>query len=145
MGCLVGQAGCLDGGGIILNGKVAILQLPGSNCEYESLQAVERAGGVGEIVRWNEPEEHLFAFSAYVIPGGFSYQDRIRAGAVSARLPVLTLTAYSSLPTDGFDGCPTRTSSPSGNTPPSTSTLVPTPGTGKIFFATTLYQMLHTW
>ncbi len=68
---------------------VAVLRFPGSNCERESLLAIERVGLEGRIVRWNEPAERLLAFDAYVLPGGFSYQDRIRAGAVAARLPLL--------------------------------------------------------
>lgn len=69
--------------------QVAVLRFPGSNCERESLLAVERVGLQGRIVRWNEPPETLQTFAAYLLPGGFSYQDRIRAGAVAARLPLL--------------------------------------------------------
>ncbi len=72
-----------------MKGRVAVLQLPGSNCEYETARAIETAGGEARIVRWNEPPSLLADFGGYVIPGGFSYQDRIRAGAVSARLPIL--------------------------------------------------------
>ncbi len=68
---------------------VAVLQLPGSNCEWETARAIDSAGGEAHVVRWNEPASSLAGFEAYVIPGGFSYQDRIRAGAVAARLPVL--------------------------------------------------------
>jgi phosphoribosylformylglycinamidine synthase I len=69
--------------------RVAVLRFPGSNCEAESLRAILRVGIDGRIVRWNEPEEELERFQGYLLPGGFSYQDRIRAGAVAARLPVL--------------------------------------------------------
>jgi phosphoribosylformylglycinamidine synthase len=72
---------------------VAVIQLPGSNCERETARAIEMAGGSARIVRWNEPPARLADFGAYVIPGGFSYQDRIRAGAVAARLPVLDVIA----------------------------------------------------
>jgi phosphoribosylformylglycinamidine synthase len=72
---------------------VAVLRFPGSNCERESLLAVERAGLAGRIVRWNEAPETLLRFDAYVLPGGFSYQDRIRAGAVAARLPLCEVVA----------------------------------------------------
>jgi phosphoribosylformylglycinamidine synthase len=74
-----------------MNGSIAVLQLPGSNCESESVRAVLAAGGRAEIVRYNEPGSRIAEFSAYIVPGGFSYQDRIRAGAVAARLPVLEL------------------------------------------------------
>lgn len=51
------------------------------------------AGGAAEIVRWNLPESQLARYAAYLIPGGFSYQDRIRAGAVAARLGVMDIVA----------------------------------------------------
>jgi phosphoribosylformylglycinamidine synthase subunit PurQ / glutaminase len=72
-----------------LTGLIAVLQLPGSNCERETARAIELAGGRAEIVRWNTSAARLGEYAGYVIPGGFSYQDRIRAGAVAARLPVL--------------------------------------------------------
>ena len=72
---------------------IAVLQLPGSNCEAETARAIKSCGGNAAIVRWNEPVEHLERFAAYVIPGGFSYQDRIRAGAVAARLSVLEVVS----------------------------------------------------
>jgi phosphoribosylformylglycinamidine synthase len=79
----------LDGGKQILNAKVAVLQLPGSNCEAETLRAVRLAGGEAEIIRFNESPKRVGEYAGYVIPGGFSYQDRIRGGAVAARLGVL--------------------------------------------------------
>ena len=36
------------------------------------------------IVRWNQPVSALEAFDGFVLPGGFSYQDRVRAGAIAA-------------------------------------------------------------
>jgi len=88
---------------------VAIIQFPGSNCEYETLRSVEYYGLEAEIVRWNCPPEELSAFSAYILPGGFSYQDRVRAGAIAARLPlleVLKAEAQSGKPILGIcNGC----------------------------------------
>jgi len=71
--------------------NVAVIRFPGSNCESESLEAIERVGLNGKIMRWNEPVDLLDQFDGFFLPGGFSYQDRIRAGAVAARLPVLDL------------------------------------------------------
>ncbi len=85
---LVRQVGAMDRGGGILNGEVAVLQLPGSNCEAETARAVRHCGGRAEIVRWNVPRERLVEYSGYIIPGGVSYQDRIRRGARWARTPV---------------------------------------------------------
>jgi phosphoribosylformylglycinamidine synthase len=69
--------------------RVAVLQLPGMNCEDESVRAVEAAGGDAEIFRWTRPAAALAAFDGFLLPGGFSYQDRVRAGAVAAKDPLL--------------------------------------------------------
>ncbi len=73
------------------NGKPAIgvIQLPGVNCEYETLEAVTRAGMEAVLVRWNAGHELLSSLHGYVLPGGFSFQDRIRAGAVAAKEAVV--------------------------------------------------------
>jgi phosphoribosylformylglycinamidine synthase len=69
--------------------RAAVLQIPGVNCEYETTRALEAAGIEARIVRWNEPASTLSEFDAYVLPGGFAFQDRIRAGAVAAKLPAV--------------------------------------------------------
>src|SRR3972149_1364020 len=69
--------------------RAAVLQIPGVNCEYETARALEAAGIEVRIVRWNEPASVLSEFDAYVLPGGFAFQDRIRAGAVAAKLPAV--------------------------------------------------------
>ena len=69
--------------------RVAVLQLPGVNCEYETAECLERSGLAAEVYRWNRPAADLESFDAYVLPGGFSYEDRIRAGAVAAKAPAL--------------------------------------------------------
>ncbi len=66
-------------------GKVAIIQFPGVNCEYETADAVRSVGLGGDLLRWNEDPALLEEALAVIVPGGFSYQDRIRAGAVSAK------------------------------------------------------------
>lgn len=66
--------------------RVAVLQIPGVNCEYETARALEAVGLPARIVRWNEPASVWSEFDAYVLPGGFAFQDRIRAGAVASKL-----------------------------------------------------------
>src|SRR5262249_35961040 len=77
-----GPAG--EGGARAMTARVAIIQLPGVNCESETAVALERVGLVPEIFRWTRPSRELHEFQGYVIPGGFSYQDRVRAGALAA-------------------------------------------------------------
>ncbi|MCJ7443770.1 MAG: phosphoribosylformylglycinamidine synthase I [Methanotrichaceae archaeon] len=69
--------------------KIAVVQFPGSNCEYETLVAAKNVGMEGEIFRWNKPPEELSYFDGFFLPGGFSYQDRVRAGAIAAKEPVI--------------------------------------------------------
>jgi len=73
--------------------RVAVVQLPGVNCEAETVQALECAGLRAELFRWTQPARDLSAFDAYVLPGGFSYQDRVRAGALAAKDPLLDVLA----------------------------------------------------
>jgi phosphoribosylformylglycinamidine synthase I len=79
-------------GPAILRGRkphLAVLQLPGVNCEDESARAIELVGGRAEVFRWTRPASELERCDGYLIPGGFSYQDRVRAGAIAAKDPLL--------------------------------------------------------
>ncbi len=73
--------------------KVAVIQFPGSNCVRETLAALRLAGCTTDVLRWNCSEDEFHNYGAYVLPGGFSFQDRVRAGAISAKLPVMTYLA----------------------------------------------------
>jgi phosphoribosylformylglycinamidine synthase len=65
--------------------KVAVIQFPGVNCEYETADAVRSVGLSSDLLRWNEDPALLDDALGVIVPGGFSYQDRIRAGVVSAK------------------------------------------------------------
>lgn len=69
--------------------RIAIIQFPGSNCEQETKVAVDSCKMEGEIFRWNRKENDLEKFDGYIIGGGFSYQDRIRAGVIAAKEPIM--------------------------------------------------------
>jgi len=73
--------------------RVAVVQFPGVNCESESALALQRVGLAPEIFRWTRPASELKAFDAYVLPGGWSYQDRVRAGALAAKDPLVEVLA----------------------------------------------------
>jgi phosphoribosylformylglycinamidine synthase len=73
--------------------QVAVVQFPGVNCEAESVRALERVGLTAEVFRWTRPAGELRDFQAYLLPGGFSYQDRVRAGALAAKDPLLDVLA----------------------------------------------------
>ncbi len=73
--------------------RVAIVHLPGMNCEAETARALAAAGLGAVEIAWDQPPAALAGFDAYVLPGGFSYQDRVRAGAVAAKDPRLAVLA----------------------------------------------------
>ncbi|MGC9191818.1 MAG: phosphoribosylformylglycinamidine synthase I [Conexivisphaera sp.] len=67
--------------------RVAVLRAPGTNCDRETARALREAGGIVEVVRVSDLEAgivDLSRFAGVVLPGGFSYADRVRAGAVLA-------------------------------------------------------------
>ncbi|MBV8148172.1 MAG: phosphoribosylformylglycinamidine synthase I [Candidatus Eremiobacteraeota bacterium] len=66
-----------------MNAKIAVLVFPGTNSEDETVAILRDCGGDAELVHWSRTER-LGAFAAYVLCGGFAYEDRIRAGAVAA-------------------------------------------------------------
>ncbi|PIE52736.1 phosphoribosylformylglycinamidine synthase I [Candidatus Fermentibacteria bacterium] len=64
----------------------AVIRFPGSNCEFETAAALEDAGISSIIYNWNETAALSGSKAdAYVLPGGFSFQDRVRAGVIAAR------------------------------------------------------------
>ncbi len=68
--------------------KIAVIMFPGNNCENETARAIIDAGMKAKVVRWNETTG-LSDYDGYVLPGGWSYEDRIRAGVISAKDPVM--------------------------------------------------------
>src|SRR3990167_2774695 len=69
--------------------KIAIIQFPGSNCERETAMAVKRAGMEPISFLWNEKPDKLREMDGYIIVGGFSYEDRSRAGIIAALDPLM--------------------------------------------------------
>jgi phosphoribosylformylglycinamidine synthase len=65
--------------------RIAVVRFPGVNCEAETRRAVLDQGAACDIVMWNEAASVLESYDGYVLPGGFSYQDRVRAGAIAAK------------------------------------------------------------
>ena len=68
--------------------NIAVIYFPGNNCEEESLLAIKAAGMDGKILRWNTKED-LTKFDGFLIPGGWAYEDRIRAGVIPAKDPIM--------------------------------------------------------
>ncbi|MBI1934850.1 phosphoribosylformylglycinamidine synthase I [Candidatus Woesearchaeota archaeon] len=70
--------------------SIAVIYFPGNNCEEESLKAVLASGMDGQIVRWNQ-RKGVEKYDGYVIPGGWGYEDRIRAGVIMAKDPIFDI------------------------------------------------------
>jgi phosphoribosylformylglycinamidine synthase I len=67
--------------------RVAVVRFPGSNCEPEACRAVERAGGEAFYL-WHRDTD-LRNANAILLPGGFSYGDYLRSGAIARFSPVM--------------------------------------------------------
>ena len=62
--------------------KISVLQFPGTNCEYDTQYAFEKIGAKVEIV-WHKDKSLPKDTDLLVIPGGFSYGDYLRSGAIA--------------------------------------------------------------
>jgi phosphoribosylformylglycinamidine synthase len=67
--------------------RVAVIRFPGSNCEPDAYRAVEREGGTAFYVFHRETD--LRDADAVILPGGFSYGDYLRAGAIARFSPIM--------------------------------------------------------
>ena len=71
------------------NIKIGIIQFPGSNTERETFMACSRAGMHPVEFLWNDNPNDLSDLHGYIIVGGFSYEDRSRAGVIAALDPIM--------------------------------------------------------
>ena len=71
--------------------KVAVIRFPGSNCDADALAAARLAGAEAEYV-WHRSAD-LGAADVVVLPGGFSYGDYLRPGAIARFSPVMRAVA----------------------------------------------------
>ncbi len=67
--------------------RVAVIRFPGSNCDEDTLRAAQEAGTDASYI-WHR-ETSLGGADAVLIPGGFSYGDYLRAGAIARFSPVM--------------------------------------------------------
>jgi phosphoribosylformylglycinamidine synthase I len=73
--------------------RIGVVVFPGTNCEHDVVQAVERVGGQGELL-WHGDRD-LGAVDAVVLPGGFAHGDYLRPGALARFAPIMdAVTAF---------------------------------------------------
>ena len=68
--------------------KIAVIQFPGSNCDQDCLRALIDGLRVSAEYLWHK-ETSVFGFDAVVLPGGFSYGDYLRCGAIARFSPIV--------------------------------------------------------
>ncbi|MEQ8603407.1 MAG: phosphoribosylformylglycinamidine synthase subunit PurQ [Marivibrio sp.] len=68
--------------------KSAVILFPGTNREKDMLDAIERASGVRPDLIWHR-ETSLAGYDLIVVPGGFSYGDYLRCGAMAGNSPIM--------------------------------------------------------
>ena len=68
--------------------KFGIVTFPGSNCDYDAYHAVIDALGEQAVYLWHKDHD-LQASDVIVLPGGFSYGDYLRAGAIARFSPIM--------------------------------------------------------
>lgn len=66
--------------------KFAVIRFPGSNCDRDMLNAIVKAGGEAEYVDYRETT--LSSYDGVLIPGGFSFGDYLRSGAMASVAPI---------------------------------------------------------
>ena len=69
--------------------KSAVIVFPGSNCDRDMAVALERTTGRKPAMVWHRETELPEGLDLVAIPGGFSYGDYLRSGAMAARSPVM--------------------------------------------------------
>ncbi len=69
--------------------KTAVVTFPGSNCDRDMATALELITGVKPVMVWHRETELPSGLGLIAVPGGFSYGDYLRSGAMAARSPVM--------------------------------------------------------
>ena len=73
--------------------KSAVLVFPGSNCDRDLAVAIEAVTGRAPAMVWHRESELPEGTGLIAIPGGFSYGDYLRSGAMAARSPIMQAVA----------------------------------------------------
>jgi phosphoribosylformylglycinamidine synthase len=69
--------------------KASVVVFPGSNCDRDCATAVERSTGAKVDMVWHQDSELPAGTDLIVLPGGFSYGDYLRCGAMAAQSPIM--------------------------------------------------------
>ena len=72
--------------------KFGIVTFPGSNCDHDTFHAITDALGEEAVYLWHKDRD-LAGAEVVILPGGFSYGDYLRAGAIARFSPIMTEVA----------------------------------------------------
>lgn len=73
--------------------KTAVIVFPGSNCDRDMAVALETVTGHAPAMVWHREQALPDGIDFIALPGGFSYGDYLRSGAMAARSPILRAVA----------------------------------------------------
>jgi len=68
--------------------NAAVIQFPGSNCDRDAVHALYHVAGLETELVWHRDFKGS-KYDAVILPGGFSYGDHLRAGAIAAHSPAM--------------------------------------------------------
>ena len=69
--------------------RSAVITFPGSNCDRDMAVALEQVSGIAPFRVWHGDADLPERLDFIAIPGGFSYGDYLRSGAMAARSPIM--------------------------------------------------------
>ncbi len=69
--------------------RAAVVTLPGSNCDRDLAVALEKVSGTAPIRVWHGDAQLPERLDLVALPGGFSYGDYLRSGAMAAHAPIM--------------------------------------------------------
>ena len=72
--------------------KTAVILLPGLNRDRDMIAAITKISGHAPVTVW-QTDTQIPDVDLIIIPGGFSYGDYLRCGAIAARMPVMKALA----------------------------------------------------
>ena len=72
--------------------KIGVVVFPGSNCDHDALHAITQVVHTAAEFIWHQSQD-LTGFDAVILPGGFSYGDYLRTGAIARFSPVMNAIA----------------------------------------------------
>ncbi|GGX59946.1 phosphoribosylformylglycinamidine synthase subunit PurQ [Litorimonas cladophorae] len=69
--------------------QTAVIRFPASNCDRDAAVALEKLTGRKPLIIWHRETELPAGVGFVVMPGGFSYGDYLRSGAIASRSPIV--------------------------------------------------------